>query len=247
MSREPVARRLAMALDASGVAWTWFALAVDLAARSGAELRAQFVEDLDLLRAVGLPFAREIDLLTAAAAEVDVATIEARWRRLAAAARARLAIEADRRRVAWTFAVVRGRWPEAIAARVAESDVLVLADQPAPAAVGRVVAIVSEFADHAAALARARELAGAAGFDVVVCAESPARAHRLEQELRADAGSPPSDVLRVAPLDVAGLRALRRSRAFGLAVLAGGDALPAALAPDVLARALGCPVLVLTV
>ena len=102
------ARRIVAAVDASQRGLEALEQAVRLAAELEAELQGVFVEDEDLLRLAGLPFASEV-------------TPSSRGRRLdplsmtralrAQAERVRRALEraAGGRRVPWSFQVKRGR------------------------------------------------------------------------------------------------------------------------------------------
>jgi hypothetical protein len=99
--------------------------AAALAAAVGARLEGLFVEDPNLARVSALPFAREVESLTAAARRLAPAAIE-RALRVEAAHLARLLTEsAGRMRVECTFEVTRGALRAEVAAREAELTVLV--------------------------------------------------------------------------------------------------------------------------
>lgn len=82
--------------------------AARLAARRGAELQALFVEDVNLLRSAGLPFAREIGLTSATPRPMSTEAVERRLR--AQAERSRRLLERISRRlsISASFHVSRG-------------------------------------------------------------------------------------------------------------------------------------------
>jgi nucleotide-binding universal stress UspA family protein len=122
-ARAPV-RRILVALDASGASLAALDAAARLAATLEAELLGLFVEDVDLLRLAGLPFAREASLMLAQARRVERADMERALR--AQATRARQALErvATRASVRCSFRVVRGRVTEELLAAAAEADLV---------------------------------------------------------------------------------------------------------------------------
>jgi hypothetical protein len=82
-------RVVAVAFDTSARGQAALEAAVRLAAATRAQLQGLFVEDEDLLRLAGLPFAREIDCLSASLRQLHAATMERALRTAA--------IEAQRR------------------------------------------------------------------------------------------------------------------------------------------------------
>ncbi|MEZ5965537.1 MAG: hypothetical protein R3F56_17010 [Planctomycetota bacterium] len=235
-------RRILVALDVARHDRSWLGLAAEFAARLRADVRLLFVEDLDLLRAADLPFAREIDLLTTGAVAFDVATVEARLRRLSKAARESFASAATQQHVAWSLEVVRGRLPREIESQAQGGDLLVFPHRPAPRARGRVAALCAGGEGGHAALRRARDLAAPAGLDVVFVGHAAQPVRELQLDLLDEGTACRSVVLRPITPDVTGLRALRRDHPFDVAVICASEAL--ALEPAALADALGCPILV---
>jgi nucleotide-binding universal stress UspA family protein len=121
---DPVARVL-VPLAAATSSREALETAAGLAAAVGARLEGLFVEDPNLARLSALPFAREVESLTAAERRLAPAAVE-RALRVEAAHLARLLAEsAGRARVECTFEVTRGAWRAEIAAREAELTVLV--------------------------------------------------------------------------------------------------------------------------
>jgi len=102
------------------------AAAAGLAARLGAELLGLFVEDEDVLRLAGLPFAGVVRVPSGAQEPLDRARAEAELRALAGRAREALARAASPARLAFTFAVERGRVVATVLAASARADLLVL-------------------------------------------------------------------------------------------------------------------------
>jgi hypothetical protein len=96
-----------------------------LAAAVGARLEGLFVEDANLARLSALPFACEVESLTAAARALPLAAVERAFRVEAARFARLLAQSADRARVECTFQVARGQWIAEAAARDADLTVLV--------------------------------------------------------------------------------------------------------------------------
>ena len=72
---ESSSRRILVVLDASPFGLEALEAAAGLAARLRAELQGLFVEDVDLLRLAGLPFAREL-AYSSSQRRLDVATME---------------------------------------------------------------------------------------------------------------------------------------------------------------------------
>jgi nucleotide-binding universal stress UspA family protein len=119
-------RRILVALDASTHSLAALEAAAALAASLEAELRGLFVEDINLLRLAGLPFARELHYPTAGDRPLERASMERQLRALAAQARQALAAVAGRRRVQWSFTVVRGHVAAEVLTAAQETDLLAL-------------------------------------------------------------------------------------------------------------------------
>lgn len=119
-------RRILVALDASQPSLAALAAAVELATRLQAELQGLFVEDVNLLRLAGLPFAREIHLPSATIRPIDGPTLERELHAWAARVRQILAAAASQARVDWSFRVVRGHVATELLAAAQEADLLSL-------------------------------------------------------------------------------------------------------------------------
>ncbi|HET6921607.1 MAG TPA: universal stress protein, partial [Anaeromyxobacteraceae bacterium] len=122
----PALKRILVALDASRASLDALSAAAALAERLGAELGGLFVEDEDLLRLAGHPFARQVRLPSGDWGPLERGSIEADLRAMASRAREALALAAAGRRLAWSFRVARGRVSLEVIAAAGEADLLVL-------------------------------------------------------------------------------------------------------------------------
>jgi nucleotide-binding universal stress UspA family protein len=120
------ARRVVVALDASAPSLEAARTAAELARTLGVELAGLFVEDVNLLRLAGLPFAKQVSSSGGAARPLERESLEAELRALAAWAREALAREAALVHVSWTFEVRRGAVPDEVLAAAGRGDVLVV-------------------------------------------------------------------------------------------------------------------------
>lgn len=120
-------RRILVALDASRASESALEAAAAMAAQLEAELEGLYVEDTNLLRLAGLPFAREVGLASARSRRVASDDVARALR--AEAARARQALEAiaARRRVRCSFRVARGQVVAELLAAAAHADLVALA------------------------------------------------------------------------------------------------------------------------
>lgn len=124
--REPAIRRILVAVDASRHSLAALDAAVELAARLEAELLGLFVEDINLLRLAGLPFAREVHFPSAVARELDSPHLEQELRRQASRARRALMTAAEQTQIRWSFRVVRGQVTPEVLAAALDADLLTL-------------------------------------------------------------------------------------------------------------------------
>jgi nucleotide-binding universal stress UspA family protein len=125
-SDEITIRKILVALDTSPHGLAALEAAANLAAELRAELQGLFVEDVNLLRLAGLPFAREITLSSSAPRQLDAASMERTLRARAEEVRRCLASTADRVSVRWTFQVMRGHVTRATLEASAEADLLIM-------------------------------------------------------------------------------------------------------------------------
>lgn len=124
--REAAFRRIVVGLDASPASLDALAAAAAVAGRLRADLAGIFVEDEDLLRLAGLPFAGVVRVPSGVREGLDLAQAEAELRALAARAREALERAASAHRVACTFRVARGGVVGEVLAAAEAADLLVL-------------------------------------------------------------------------------------------------------------------------
>jgi nucleotide-binding universal stress UspA family protein len=119
-------RRILVGLDASAASLDALAAAAALAGRLRADLAGLFVEDEDLIRLAGLPFAGVVRVPSGVREALDRPQAEAELRALAARAREALERAASAHRVACTFRVARGRVVAEVLGAAEAPDLLVL-------------------------------------------------------------------------------------------------------------------------
>lgn len=119
-------RRILVGLDASRESLAALEAATRLASALEAELLGMFVEDVNLLRLAGLPFAREIGHATAQARRLADVDMQRALRAQAARAEQALAGAARERNLRWSFRVTRGQVAAEILHAARESDLLAL-------------------------------------------------------------------------------------------------------------------------
>lgn len=131
-------RRVLVALDSAAVGGPVLELAAGIAAAHACELSGLFVEDQDLLRLAGLPFAREIQLARAMSRTLAPEQLLQDLRAQAGLARAAMVRQAALHRLSWSFQVTQGRSEEAVLLAATTGDVIAMARGFGPlAGVGR--------------------------------------------------------------------------------------------------------------
>jgi nucleotide-binding universal stress UspA family protein len=210
---ERALKRILVALDASRTSLDALSVAAALAERLGAELGGLFVEDENLLRLEGHPFARQVRLPFGDWGPLERGAIEADLRALAARAREALAEAAAPRRLSWWFRVARGRVSLEVIAAAGEADLLVLGasghgltrgpgETALAAAAGAPVSVLllargakvglpilaaydgSAAGDQALELAATLAAAGAGDLEVLVAAPDRRRSEVLAEQAR---------------------------------------------------------------
>lgn len=118
--------RILVALDATVGAEAAVRAAAELAAALQAELEALFVEDTNLLRLAGLPFAREVGFQSATGRPLNLEAVVRSLKAQAARMERMLTLAARQLQVHCSFRVTQGRvLPEALS-RTRDADLLVL-------------------------------------------------------------------------------------------------------------------------
>ena len=121
-----VIRTIAVAIDCSPHSRASLDAAAEMAERLQAELLGIFVEDINLLRIAGLPFAEEIRRYSSSTGKLDEEQLERLLRLQAREARELLQRAADARTLRHTFRVLRGMVPEQLMSAATGADILVL-------------------------------------------------------------------------------------------------------------------------
>ena len=117
-------RRILVALDGSPESRATLGAAARLGITAGAELSGLFVEDTELLRLAGLPFAREAGVSSGVFRRLETTDIERRFRVAAERARAMLHEAASTAALRSSFRVARGRVVPELLAAAREADVV---------------------------------------------------------------------------------------------------------------------------
>lgn len=173
------AGRILVALDDAGAALAALSAAAVLASRLRAELLGLYVEDIDLLRLAGLPFARSVGHSSALEQPLDFEGVERAFRRQAERMRELLEEAAERERLAWSFRVSRGRLLEAMMEQAGQSDLLVFcrsrrAATPHRGLARSVVVLLRHPGEVARVLEVGLHLARSGGGELVILDADPA-------------------------------------------------------------------------
>lgn len=213
-------RRILVALDASRQSLAALEAATRLASELEAELLGMFVEDVNLLRLAGLPFAREIGHATAQARRLADADMQRALRAQAARAEQALAGAARARNLRWSFRVARGQVASEILHAAQESDLLALGvtyiSVSAGARFGTTLRAVLAQAPRPLLLLPAGARLGPPYVLVYDGSEAAQRALAMAASLVARSTPPRLTVLLVAPADrTAQLREEARARLEG--------------------------------
>jgi nucleotide-binding universal stress UspA family protein len=121
---EFVIRRILVALDVSALSLAALEEAAAFAAAMEAELTGLFVEDINLVRSAGLPFARQVSYPSGAEERLSSERIDREFKARAELARKALAAAAERRHMPWSFRTVRGHVTNEILAAAAQADLI---------------------------------------------------------------------------------------------------------------------------
>ncbi len=119
-------RRILVPLDASPNARLALHEAAALASGLRADLMGLFVEDIGLVRLTELPFAQEVNQLTASVRRLERQQVEQQMRMQAARMRWELAEICGRLRIRYRFHVARGGVAAQVLAAAAEADLVIL-------------------------------------------------------------------------------------------------------------------------
>ncbi|MCA9524394.1 MAG: universal stress protein [Myxococcales bacterium] len=125
MREDVLIRRIVVALDASRHSSDALRAAIDLARQTNAEIVGLFIEDENLLRLAGLPFAREV-MSSAVQRKFDAASVERSLRASAAHLARELQRAAEPHHLRWRFVVARGNVDEQLLEAEKDADLLVI-------------------------------------------------------------------------------------------------------------------------
>jgi len=125
-THETSARQILVAMDTSPHGSAALEAGARLATELRAELHGLFVEDIELLRLAGLPFAREIDYLSGALRPLDTEAMEHALRASAEGVRQAIAETAQRTSLRWTFRISRGNLVQTMLTESLEADFLLI-------------------------------------------------------------------------------------------------------------------------
>jgi nucleotide-binding universal stress UspA family protein len=123
---EFVIRRILVALDTSTHSLAALEEAAALASALEAELLGLFVEDINLVRIAGLPFARQVSYPSGAEERMSSERIDRELKARAELARKALEAAARRKQTRWSFRTVRGQVTGEILAAASQSDLVLL-------------------------------------------------------------------------------------------------------------------------
>jgi nucleotide-binding universal stress UspA family protein len=119
-------RRILVAVDASPPSLATLKEAIELASRLQAELLGIFVEDIQLLRMAGSPFAQEVGFSSGAVRQLDLQQMQLQLRAQAKQVRRRLSRLAKHSQVRWSFRVIRGEIDAELLSAASDVDLIIL-------------------------------------------------------------------------------------------------------------------------
>jgi nucleotide-binding universal stress UspA family protein len=241
MAPPPVERtaagRILVALDDAEAAVGALSTAAFLASRLQAELHGLYVEDIDLLRLAGLPFARTVGHASARSQPLDFAAVERAFRQQAERMRALMEEMAERERLAWSFQVERGRLLDAMMAVAGSADLLVFCRGAAGRGQsGPILVLLRRVEEIAPLLGVAAGLAREEGAELLLAVASPLR-EKARQWVRQEAVS-----ARFVPVEESSGMVLAVRERARLLVIGAEDGLSGT--DSRLRGEVGCPVVV---
>lgn len=125
-TRQQVIRRIVVALDASPGSRAALAAAASLAEMWEAELHGLFIEDINLLRLSGLPFAREVLFAEPRPRRIEGEELLKQLRARAAILRQEVQEMAAEHKITGSFQVMQGHIDKELLAAVLDTDLLAL-------------------------------------------------------------------------------------------------------------------------
>jgi nucleotide-binding universal stress UspA family protein len=119
-------KRILVALDASSHSNAALRMATELASQLDAELTGIFVEDINLHRLAGMPFAKEVGFLTGDVHLLDSSLIKRQFRTVARQAHQTMEALMKKRKLRWSFRRVQGVIPSELLTAALDADILIL-------------------------------------------------------------------------------------------------------------------------
>lgn len=119
-------KNILIVFDAAGCAPLSLHIAAELAAGLRAGIKALYVEDINLMKAVGLPFTREISLYTAEVSNIDSAMMEQKFRAAAQDIKKQIEDIANTRSLSITFSSIRGHITQVVRERTEEITMVMI-------------------------------------------------------------------------------------------------------------------------
>lgn len=125
-NQKKLIQRILVAVDASPQSLAALEAAIELASKMEAELIGIFVEDINLLRVSGFPFAREVSYITPTKREIDSPHIEMQLRAQARRVEHILSNMAEQAHLRWSFRTVRGHISAELLAASLDTDIIIM-------------------------------------------------------------------------------------------------------------------------
>ncbi len=125
----PEVRRILVTLDMSPLGTAALEAAARLATELSAELQGLFIEDANLLRLAGLPFAKEIDDASGVLRPLDTAAMERTLQSKANLVRQAIEQMARRTSLSWSFRISRGNLAQTLLSESLEADLFLVGRQ----------------------------------------------------------------------------------------------------------------------
>lgn len=119
-------RKILVAIDTSPHGSAALKAATSLATELRAELHGLFIEDMNLIRLAGLPFASEIDCSSGVCRPLDIVAMERTLQTAAEGVRRAISETAQRLRLRWSFRVFRGNVAQTMLTESLEADLILI-------------------------------------------------------------------------------------------------------------------------
>ena len=202
-------KKLLIVFDVTGCAPVSMHTATELASTFRTGIKALYVEDINLLKAVGLPFTREVSLHTATVSSIDSASMKQRFQSDAETIKKRIEEIAVTHSVSLSFNSMRGHKTQVIRNRTEEVN-MVLIPAVHPGAVREkqdhlknevVVVFEEKNPSSESALNISLSQSTKKNYQLFVIADSEHAKHRVEQMLDRHSGYHVCQLVDLSHLD----------------------------------------------